>query len=420
MTSDLSKRLDTQPEECLLIILRHLPACYLVSICRTNRYFRDLGYDEGLWKHRCIVDYGLQSISQREITSWRALYARLKSPKVFEWDSNTYPIDYGRFAGKKLVKVVCTGWGRLASTATGEIWFWGKMNGETWGDNRSRNYQEPVQVANSGSPLPRVLDVTGGRTFGIALTNDPAGLDRKRVFVFSSVESVWEIEGLRDKDIVKVAAGWAHGLALSRSGTIYIFPTESATNQQYRTISSPSMDNPYVEMGGGEDFCVALTCYGDVYKWSPNAEEALIVPGLSGLGFTKLSSFFRHYAVFGQDVRLSNLHPEQSSTKQVIPIWCKDKSNVFGLTLPDGANSHDAIRQIAFGDWHSLCLTKNGKVYKWGEGCTASKNAFPQSGPALGNPESSCELLPFSNTDWFVIQIAAGGHQAACLAVQVY
>lgn len=193
-----------------------------------------------------------------------------------------------------------------------------------------------------------------------------------------------------------------------------------------------------------ENFLVFLTEEGQVYAYPLSEEATTQVPvhlaEFSAPGGTKVSKMihisgsFRNFAVFNTDgvVYLGNHEMIAQALKSpCLDLGTPRVSNVKPTIMPDLQNR--GIIKIAFGDYHRLALTANGKVLAWGtepqacgafgigaHGDAAARGAIMEDDLVLRKPvevyfHSTSEYHPEQESKYFAFNIAAAGWHSGAL-----
>ena len=234
---------------------------------------------------------------------------------------------------------LAAGWSHSAAVQDGRVWTWGD---NVWGQlgqpdaGRSlrprpvAGVDHAVAVAAAWHTLALTADgvvyAWGRNTFG-QLGNGRFGLDAK--------EGVpTRVAGLTD--VVAVAAGWDHSLALDRSGTVYAWGDRShgqlgdGVRETGKPVATPrpvpGLSN-IVAIAAGGQHSLALRKDGTLFAWGSNWNGQL---GSGKLGAGSHSALPRP-----------------------------------GLG-PDGVAPLAGVTAIAAGALHSVAATSEGQVYAWG------------------------------------------------------
>ena len=231
------------------------------------------------------------------------------------------------------------GWTHSVAVREGRVW--------TWGDNAHGQLGQPdagrsprprpvaglhnvVAVAASWHTLAVTADghvyAWGRNTYG-QLGNGQYGIDAREMTPVC-------VAGL--DDIVAVAAGWDHSLALSRTGTVHAWGSRShgQLGDGVRETGRPALTPVLIPglatvkaLAAGGHHSLALRGDGTVYAWGSNWNGQL------GNGKSNKGT---HTAV-----------PQRVSS-------------------PDGKAALTGVAGIAAGGLHSVAVTEDGQVYAWG------------------------------------------------------
>lgn len=242
-------------------------------------------------------------------------------------------------AGAGAAAEVAAGWTHSVAVRDGRVW--------TWGDNAYGQLGQP-DAGRALCPRPvaglsNVVAVSAA-WHTLALTasgevyawgrNDLGQLGNKRFGWGEKEEKPVRVVGLRD--IVAVAAGWEHSLALSRDGHVYAWGSQShgqlgdGVRQTGTPVSTPQKVpglSEVTRIAAGGQHSLALCRDGTVYAWGSNWNGQL-GNGKIGKG--------GHSAV----------------PRPVV-----------------GADGKGMLREIvamAAGGLHSIAVAADGTVYAWG------------------------------------------------------
>ncbi|MBE3551165.1 MAG: hypothetical protein IMX03_08080 [Brockia lithotrophica] len=235
---------------------------------------------------------------------------------------------------------VAAGWGHsLAVKKDGTVWAWGSNSWGQLGNGRvGGSSATPVQVEG----LTDVVQVAAGGEYSLAVKKDGTvwawGANWHGQLGNSQVEVGWEghsatpvqVEGLTD--VVQVAVGVYHSLAVKKDGTVWAWGSNSwgqlgnskvKVGLGYATYSVTPVQveglTDVVQVAAGGNHSLAVKKDGTVWAWGYNGSGEL------GNG--------------------------QAGDYSATPV------QVEGLT--------DVV-QVAAGAYHSLALKKDGTVWAWG------------------------------------------------------
>jgi alpha-tubulin suppressor-like RCC1 family protein len=175
-------------------------------------------------------------------------------------------------------------------------------------------------------------------------------------------------------DVVAIAAGSHHNLALKYNGTVVAWGTN-----QFGSTVVPSGLNNVVAVAAGYDHCLALKADGTVVAWGGlNTYGEITVPAGLG-GVVAISAAGDHSVALKSD--------------GTVVAW---GNNFHGQTdVPAGLSD---VVAISAGNGHVLALKNNGTLVTWGNDSDGQTLVLP--------PAQSC-----------VLAISAGGRHSLALVV---
>lgn len=142
-----------------------------------------------------------------------------------------------------------------------------------------------------------------------------------------------------DKEIISVAAGGLHTLALSRSGRVYSWGCNDEkalghSAQEFTASQVHGLDDQFiVQITCGDSISTALTAEGKIYTWGTFRDSKGVIGVKSG----------------------SRKDEQADAEFHIVPTLLKELA-------------HLRIKKIAAGANHVLALTDEGEVYAWGCG----------------------------------------------------
>jgi len=191
---------------------------------------------------------------------------------------------------------------RYAVLGDGTLLAWGENDRGQLGDGTTTASLAPVtteldNVAQISAGFEFVLAVRrdgtawawGSNEFGRLGTNDPPGTDRSLPERINDVAG-GDIDGLGD--VVKVAAGWQHGLALKADGSVVAWGRngsgelgDGTTNDTFIPVPVAGLAD-VVDIAAGDRASLALTADGKVWIWGVPVSGAgkSLVPDVAGTG----------------------------------------------------------------------------------------------------------------------------------------
>jgi len=151
-------------------------------------------------------------------------------------------------------------------------------------------------------------------------------------------------------DLLSVAAGGDHSLALRPDGTVFAWG-----DNMFGQSTAPHLPGPAIAIAAGESHSLALLSDGRAIAWGGNAYGQASVPALAGR-LTAIAAGESHSLALRADGR--------------IIVWGDGR---YGQTnVPPGATN---IVAIAAGGNSCLALQADGKVFAWGGALTTPPSA---------------------------------------------
>jgi len=252
----------------------------------------------------------------------------------------------GGVAVTNLQALVSNGSHSLALKQDGTVLAWGYNGNGQLGDGTTTNRTEPVSVLDASStPLNSIIALAVGDNHSLALRSDGTvmvwgyngngqlgdGTNIKRLIP----QLLQDSNGMAITEIVAIAAGANHSLALKSDGTLLAWGYngygqlgDGTTTQRYRVRIV--VDENFIPVTGlaaiasDGEHSLALMSDGSVRAWGRNDNGQL-----------------------GNGDTTNRIHPT--------PVI---DSNYYPLTN---------ITTIAAGGLHSLALKSNGRLYSWGD-----------------------------------------------------
>jgi hypothetical protein len=199
----------------------------------------------------------------------------------------------------------------------------------TWGMNREYQANVPP-CCGSG-----ITDIAVGTNFALAL---------KGGMVFgwgANTKGQLKFPATTKKDVILIAAGGAHGLALTKKGTVL-----SWGDNGYKQTSIPKGLKTVIQIAGGNAHSLAIKKDGTVVAWGSNASGQTKVPaGLKTI--VQVAGGLDHSLALKKD--------------GTVIAW---GGNGYGQsTVPAGIIN---MKQISAGNQFSLAVQKDGTVAGWG------------------------------------------------------
>jgi uncharacterized repeat protein (TIGR02543 family) len=187
-------------------------------------------------------------------------------------------------------------------------------------------------------------------------------------------------------------AGWFTDEALTTSYTFTTMPSEATTLYAKWTINQSSINF----VGGGDSHSLAVSSTGRVYSWGYNNVGQLGDGTTTNKSTPTLISFTG--LQLGETIRkvsAGQFHSLAVTTNGRVYAWGNGSAGQLGngstsnsstpsLVNFTGLLSGETIQTVIAGQLHSFAVTTNGRVYAWGNG----------SAGQLGNGSTSNSLTP--------------------------
>lgn len=203
-----------------------------------------------------------------------------------------------------------------------------------------------------------------------------------------------KVNGL--KDVVSIASGWNHSMAVKSDGTVWVWGSNSKgqfgdgnvgnTSEEPVQVKGPNgvgyLDSVKA-VAGGREFSMALKKDGTVWIWGNNWN------GLRGTGFGNNDS--THKLLYPAQVKglngsgfLSDIldisagydHSLALKSDKTILSWGDNYHGQLGIgcnryvcgdrRFPDNVKNINNVSKISTGFWHSTALKNDGTIWAWG------------------------------------------------------
>ncbi|MDR1392846.1 MAG: FG-GAP-like repeat-containing protein [Bifidobacteriaceae bacterium] len=318
----------------------------------------------------------------------------------------------GALADVKVVAIAAGRYISLALSDTGQVYtmndYWYCATAQ---DPNDDNCAAPVLVRGALSGV-RIVAVAAGEEFALALSQDG------RVFSWgennygqlgdgTTINRITPVlvSGLSGQRVVGIAAGSTHCAAVTSTGAVYTWGTNTTgalgdgttTSRTSPVKVNGALNGQNVKaVAAGAEFTAALTTGGRVYTWGSNYRgqvgvgdrtdhltPVLVGGALTGVNITGIVAAGGHTVALSQAGRVYS--------------WGYNAFGEVGVgdTLPrlepvrlDGILSNVTITAIGVGDYSTVVASNSGKLYLWGT------NYYGQ----IGTPIPPIQALPVAVT----------------------
>jgi alpha-tubulin suppressor-like RCC1 family protein len=287
----------------------------------------------------------------------------------------------------------------------------GDDNNSSYTSNENKSiaigYGQSFIIDNSDNGKVYVAGLNDCGQLGIGDNND------RNVFT--------EISSISDKNVIAISAGFDHSLVLSNDGRVYAagwnrqgqLGLGDTNNRTVFTEVSSLSDKNIVAIAAGYNHSLALSDNGKIYAAGYNQR------GQFGLSYTDNRSVFAEVSSLSGkyiiNIAENELHSLALSNEGKVYALGGNYNGQLGLGDTDNRGvftevpSLNNITAIAVGNFHSLALSDDGKVYAVG------KNKFGQLGLGDTNDLSFFTEVPFLS-DKNIVAIAAGYEHSLALS----
>jgi alpha-tubulin suppressor-like RCC1 family protein len=326
----------------------------------------------------------------------------------------------------------------LALRSDGTVWAWGLNTLGELGDGMPPSPSPPVGAPStpppSGEPFPsRTLPgrataaQVGGLTDMVAIA---AGLGHGLALRSDGTVWAWGLNALGDMgdgitpgpfttlpgrvtpaqvsgvtDVVAVAAGYGHNLALKADGTVWAWGFNGhgqlgdGTTETRTTPVQVSGLAGVIKIAAGDAHSMAVNRDGTVWVWGSNAAGQLGDGTTADRLLPVQAALTRAAAVAG-----GQLHSLALKDDGTVWAWGRDEYGQLGggTQLPQlsglgplQVGGVSGVREIAAGSTHSLALKDDGTVWAWGNntaGQLGDGTRSPQSVPGRSTPAQVSDL----------------------------
>ncbi|WKU07125.1 RCC1 domain-containing protein [Micromonospora sp. HUAS LYJ1] len=324
--------------------------------------------------------------------------AATSTGQVYGWGSNYYgqfgtgstssgfgqpPTLMSLPSGVRATQVAAGNGFSLVLTSTGQVYGAGNNNSGSLGDGTNNNSASPVLADTpAGTTFTKI---TASRDSALGLTSDGRvlgwGYFQRTSNVYSYSTRPIRVAGLpTDLTYTDIAAGYRHNLVRASTGRLYAWGVNGSGQLGIGNTDDQLIPVPLSLPGGARP--IAIAAAGDVSlalaTAAPNLAWGANDSGQLGNNTTTDSRVPVPVSLPAtaepSDIEGGYLHSLAATTDGDVLAW---GSNAYGqlgdgtqtnrtapvpVTLP---GSPDAV-EVAGGQYHSLALTKDGRVFAWG------------------------------------------------------
>jgi alpha-tubulin suppressor-like RCC1 family protein len=348
-------------------------------------------------------------------------YGQLGNNTLTQSNIPTNVSSFGSLSGQTIVAIAGGGYHTIALSSTGQVHTWGLNSNGALGNNTITSSSIPINTSSFGSLSGQtIVTIASGQHHNIALSssgqvhiwgyNVYGQLGNNTTTQSNIPINVSSFGSLSVQTIVAIAGGGEHTVALSNTGTLHAWGTNTygqlgngTTTQSLVPINNISFsgitNNSVVitAISNGIDFSSALDNTGKLLVWGNNGSGQL------GLGYT-FNLLYPMYCVMGS-ITLKTIIAINSMGNVMIALdslgqvhtWGQNSVGQLGNNTTTQSNfpinissfgtlSGKTIVAIAAGNNHGMALDSTGQVHTWG---------FNSSGQ-LGNNTITNSLIPIN------------------------
>ncbi|BAS26954.1 RCC1 repeat-containing protein [Limnochorda pilosa] len=272
-------------------------------------------------------------------------------------------------------------------------WAWGSNSNGQLGDGTTTYHRTPVQV----SGLSGLVAVAGGQSYSLALKSDGTAWAWGGNFLGqlgdgTTADRRTPVQVGSLSGIVAVAAGVFHSLALKSDGTVWAWgynfygqlgdgtQTDHSTPVQVKGPGGTGVLIDIIAIAAGGFHSLALRSDGTVWAWGDNSSGQLgdgtttnswvpvQVKGAGGTGFltnaAELAGGTSHSLALKSDGTVwawgsngAGQLGDGTTTTSGVPVQVKG---------PGGTGLFTSVAAVASGSFHNLALRNDGSVWAWG------------------------------------------------------
>jgi len=328
------------------------------------------------------------------------------------------------FVQSRVNHIIAGGHHSMAIDENGYLWAWGNNGSGRLGNadaGSKASLPVPVNNTNGMGQLSNVISVDGGFSHTIALLSDGKVMawgnnSMKQLGNVAIAQSSYlpvYVNGSGEKayltNVIAVAAGTYHSVALCSDGTVWTWGTNTngqlgndtrlgrsqSRPMQVSNTSGTGVLSDIVAISAGAYHTLALTKNGTVMAWGNNESGQL---GLGSEALYHTTPFQINELTDITHISAGTSHSLARKSNGTVWAWGNNESGQLGyptnsnafsssphqVLASDGVNNLMNVVNIAAGDSHSLALKDDRTIMAWGN------NSYGQ----LGDSSETSSLYP--------------------------
>ncbi|KAF9430431.1 hypothetical protein BGZ94_006908 [Podila epigama] len=230
---------------------------------------------------------------------------------------------------------------------------------------------------------------------------------------------------LNDKEIVDIAAGGMHNMALSKDGKLYSWGVNDQkslgrSGDEYVPLPVEGLDDvKVVKVACSDSLTVALTSEGDVYTWGTFRSAEGILGHSTDTDVQDKPTKVKELSSI-VDIATGTDHVLALSSNGHVYSWGNGQQMQLGRRIlsrrmlngltPESVGVKSMVR-VGAGSYHSFSIDKHGKAFAWG------LNTYGQCGNENPKTENIPRAEPIGSLkDHVFIDIQGGEHHSIALS----